>query len=154
MRMRNVIKFIAGVIMIIFIIVIIKSCHENKVKEDKLEDQNTQIELIVEGPTNNGNWGDNKVINYVSVGFKNVGREDVIKVTCKIYLYVAENNEIGVIDYSYNVYDGIGEGKIVKQYETTPLFVMNHENNEGKIAEDYDVKDLKVNDRKKSYNKN
>ena len=152
--MRNVIKFIAGVIMIILIIVIIKSCHENKVKEDKLEDKNTQIELIVQGPTYNDDWGDNKVINYVSVGFKNVGSEDVIKVTCKIYLYDAENNEIGVIDYSYNIYDGIGEGKIVKQYETTPLYVMLHENNEGKIAVDYDVKDLKVNDRKKSYNKN
>ena len=151
--MRNVIKFIAGVIMIILIIVIIKSCHENKVKEDKLEDQNTQIELIVEGPSCNNDWGDNKVINYVSVGFKNVGSEDVIKVTCKIYLYDAENNEIGVIYYSYDIYkDSYAE--VVKQYETTPLFVMNHENNEGKIAEDYDVKDLKVNDRKKSYNKN
>ena len=151
--MRNVIKFIAGVIMIILIIVIIKSCHENKVKEDKLEDKNTQIELIVQGPTYNDDWGDNKVINYVSVGFKNVGSEDVIKVTCKIYLYDAENNEIGVIDYSYDIYkDSYAE--VVKQYETTPLFVMNHENNEGKIAVDYDVKDLKVNDRKKSYNKN
>lgn len=140
--------------MIILIIVCIKSCRENNEKKDKLEDKNTQIELIVQGPTCNNDWGDNKVINYVSVGFKNVGSEDVIKVTCKIYLYDAENNEIGVIDYSYNIYDGIGEGKIVKQYETTPLFVMNHENNEGKIAVDYDVKDLKVNDRKKSYNKN
>ena len=152
--MGKVIKFIVGVIMIILIIVCIKSCRENNEKKDKLEDKNTQIELIVQGPTYNDDWGDNKVINYVSVGFKNVGSEDVIKVTCKIYLYDAENNEIGVIDYSYNIYDGIGEGKIVKQYETTPLFVMNHENNEGKIAEDYDVKDLKVNDRKKSYNKN
>ena len=151
--MRNVIKLIAGVIMIILLLVIIKSCHENKVKEDKLEDQNTQIELIVEGPTYNDDWADNKVINYVSVGFKNVGREDVIKVTCKIYLYDAENNEIGVIDYSYDIYkDSYAE--VVKQYETTPLFVMNHENNEGKIAVDYDVKDLEVNDRKKSYNKN
>ena len=152
--MGKVIKFIVGVIMIILIIVCIKSCRENNEKKDKLEDKNTQIELIVQGPTCNNDWGDNKVINYVSVGFKNVGSEDVIKVTCKIHLFDAENNEIGVIDYSYNVYDGIGEGKIVKQYETTPLFVMNHENNEGKIAEDYDVKDLKVNDRKKSYNKN
>lgn len=152
--MGKVIKFIVGVIMIILIIVCIKSCRENNEKKDKLEDKNTQIELIVQGPTCNNDWGDNKVINYVSVGFKNVGSEDVIKVTCKIYLYDAENNEIGVIDYSYNVYDGIGEGKIVKQYETTPLFEMNHENNEGKIAVDYDVKDLKVNDRKKSYNKN
>ena len=151
--MRNVIKFIAGVIMIILIIVIIKSCHENKVKEDKLEDQNTQIELIVEGPTYNDDWADNKVINHVVVSFKNVGSEDVIKVTCKIHLFDAENNEIGVINYSYDIYkDSYAE--VVKQYETTPLFVMNHENNEGKIAVDYDVKDLKVNDRKKSYNKN
>ena len=151
--MRNVIKFIAGVIMIILIISIIKSCHENKVKEDKLEDQNTQIELIVEGPTYNDDWADNKVINHVVVSFKNVGSEDVIKVTCKIHLFDAENNEIGVINYSYDIYkDSYAE--VVKQYETTPLFVMNHENNEGKIAVDYDVKDLKVNDRKKSYNKN
>ena len=152
--MGKVIKFIVGVIMIILIIVCIKSCRENNEKKDKLEDKNTQIELIVQGPTCNNDWGDNKVINYVSVGFKNVGSEDVIKVTCKIYLYDAENNEIGVIDYSYNIYDGIGEGEIVKQYEATPLYVMLHENNEGKIAVDYDVKDLKVNDRKKSYNKN
>ena len=139
--------------MIILIIVCIKSCRENNEKKDKLEDKNTQIELIVQGPTYNDDWGDNKVINYVSVGFKNVGSEDVIKVTCKIYLYDAENNEIGVIDYSYDIYkDSYAE--VVKQYETTPLFVMNHENNEGKIAVDYDVKDLKVNDRKKSYNKN
>ena len=151
--MGKVIKFIVGVIMIILIIVCIKSCRENNEKKDKLEDKNTQIELIVQGPTYNDDWGDNKVINYVSVGFKNVGSEDVIKVTCKIYLYDAENNEIGVIDYSYDIYkDSYAE--VVKQYETTPLFVMNHENNEGKIAEDYDVKDLKVNDRKKSYNKN
>ena len=151
--MGKVIKFIVGVIMIILIIVCIKSCRENNDKKDKLEDINTQIELIVQGPTYNDDWGDNKVINYVSVGFKNVGSEDVIKVTCKIYLYDAENNEIGVIDYSYDIYkDSYAE--VVKQYETTPLFVMNHENNEGKIAVDYDVKDLKVNDRKKSYNKN
>ena len=151
--MGKVIKFIVGVIMIILIIVCIKSCRENNEKKDKLEDKNTQIELIVQGPTYNDDWGDNKVINYVSVGFKNVGSEDVIKVTCKIYLYDAENNEIGVIDYSYDIYkDSYAE--VVKQYETTPLYVMLHENNEGKIAVDYDVKDLKVNDRKKSYNKN
>ena len=151
--MRNVIKFIAGVIMIILIISIIKSCHENKVKEDKLEDQNTQIELIVEGPTYNDDWADNKVINHVVVSFKNVGSEDVIKVTCKIHLFDAENNEIGVINYSYDIYKD-RYAKVIKQYETTPRLSLNHENNEGKIAVDYDVKDLKVNDRKKSYNKN
>ena len=151
--MRNVIKFIAGVIMIILIIVCIKSCRENNEKKDKLEDKNTQIELIVQGPTYNDDWGDNKVINYVSVGFKNVGSEDVIKVTCKIHLFDAENNEIGVIDYSYDIYK-YSYAEVVKQYETTPLLSLNHENNECKIAVDYDVKDLKVNDRKKSYNKN
>ena len=151
MRMRNVIKFIAGVIMIIFIIVIIKSCHENKVKEDKLEDQNTQIELIVEGPTYNDDWADNKVINHVVVSFKNVGSEDVIKVTCKIHLFDAENNEIGVINYSYDIYKD-RYAKVIKQYETTPRLSLNHENNEGKIATRYEVSDLEVNDHKKSYN--
>lgn len=151
--MGKVIKFIVGVIMIILIIVCIKSCRENNEKKDKLEDKNTQIELIVQGPTYNDDWGDNKVINYVSVGFKNVGSEDVIKVTCKIYLYDDENNEIGVINYSYDIYKD-RYAKVIKQYETTPRLSLNHENNEGKIAVDYDVKDLKVNDRKKSYNKN
>ena len=151
--MGKVIKFIVGVIMIILIIVCIKSCRENNEKKDKLEDKNTQIELIVQGPTYNDDWGDNKVINYVSVGFKNVGSEDVIKVTCKIYLYDAENNEIGVIDYSYDIYKD-RYAKVIKQYETTPRLSLNHENNEGKIATRYEVSDLEVNDHKKSYNKN
>ena len=145
--MRGAGKFFALAFAIMVLIGLSKMCSGEWAKEEKLEDKNTQIELIVQGPTYNDDFNNGKINNYIAVGFKNIGSEDVIEVTCTVHLFDANNVEIGTLNYDYNVYDGIGKGITVKQNETTALYSMYHTNYDGKIATSYTVTDLKVNGR-------
>ncbi len=140
--MKNFIKAFISFVAFIILVMIIKGCIDNKREQDKIDNANTSIELLIKDPSYNDEWSNGKVVNYISVGFRNTGKEDVSEVTLKVHLYDASNVEIGVLDYSYKASPTV---EIVKYGEQTYLYVMNLTDDEGRKATSYKITNLKVN---------
>ena len=101
--MGNFLKAAAGFIVFIMLIFFVKSCVDKREKEDKLDDDNTRIELIIDGPTYNDSVTDGEYVNRVVIGFKNTGYKTINKVSCDVLLYDSQGELIGEIEYEYNV---------------------------------------------------
>ena len=148
--MRNVGRFFALALAIMLLIGISKVCSGEAAKEEKLKDQNTQIALKVEG-FESEEWNSEEYLNSINIGFKNTGSEDIIKVTCKIHFFGVNDNEIGVLNFEYDIYDG-NDKKSVKPNESTYLYHKTLHTSEKAVR--YTVTDLKVNGRNRQSNYN
>ncbi len=125
----------------------IKDCNN---KAQIIED-NTQIQLLVEGPTSGDqNWGDGRMVSYASVGFKNIGRETVYRVTCNVHFYDSDDFLLGTVVFNYDPADR----EPVEYGQSTPRHVLHVTNKDGIVATRISITDLKVNgyDKPSEYN--
>ncbi len=114
--------------------------------EAKIVESNTEIVLLIDGPDIRDEYDDGEVINYVSVGFKNVGKETVYRVSCKVHLYDSDNFLIGTLTFNYDP----SNSNAVEYGQSTPRHVMHITTVEGEPHASYiKITDLKVN----GYNK-
>lgn len=149
--MGNFLKILGSIITIAVIIFLIKSCVEKREKEEKIDDDNTRIELIIDGPTYNDSVTDGEYVNRVVIGFKNTGYKTINKVSCDVLLYDSQGELIGEIEYEYNV-------TTIKDAEPIePGQESYHEHKiltSTKIATRLKVENLKVNGHSKNSNYN
>ena len=116
----------------------VKDCNNKaQVKKD-----NTQIQLIVEGPTYGEQWGDGRITSYANVGFRNTGRETVYRVSCNVHFYDSNGNSLGTVLFNYDPADR----DPVEYGQSTPLHVLHVTNRDGIVAARIKITDLKVND--------
>ena len=143
--MGNLIKgiFLAilAVICAIISISCAESCFSSCREKERIKNSNTNIVLLVDGPEYSDDYGDGRVVNRVAIGFKNVGKEVVYRVTCKISFYDYDGEEIGSVNFNYD--PAIGDE--VKYGESTSYYVKTLTNKQGKIATRIKITDLKVN---------
>ena len=138
---KGIILLAVGLIFIIIPISCVIGCVEDCNDDAKLKASNTQIHLIVDGFKYNDDFPEGKVVNYVSVGFKNTGKETVYRVSCKVHFYDNDDFLLGTLDFNYDSssYEPVEYG------QSTPRFSMHLTTHDGIHAYYFRVTDLKVN---------
>ncbi len=140
---RGIFLLILGLICIGIPISCVASCVESCQRENEITRNNTRIEMYIEGPTRGDqDWGDGRVISYATVGFKNVGREDIYRVTCTVNFLDSKGNVMGRAEFNYDP----SRTDPVEYGDSSQRYSLNYVNYDGIYASSISITDLKVND--------